>query len=567
MVEKKTNGELKSMKKMKSSISLVALFLLSLSSAALASGKGGFEQIRSEVKNYTSNLPFKMPEIGLPDIPDRAFNIESYGAVGDGKTLNTDAFRKTIEACSNAGGGTVIVPPGLWLTGPIELKSNVNFHVSRGALILFSKNHKDYPIIKSPTRGFVVASPLYGFNLHNIAITGTGVLDGSGVTWRPVKKYKVTASMWKEFLKSGGVVTDDGKLWWPSKEAADGAEYLRNLKATKSKNDLTAEDFLPARDFMRPILLLLSKCRNVLVDGITITNSPAFAMYPDRCEDVVIRGVKVNNEYWAQNSDGIDIASSKNVLVYKCTVTAGDDGICMKSSRDKSGNTALKNIVIADCVVYHAHGGFVIGSNTDGGMENISVRNCDYDGTDIGLRFKSARGRGGIVRNIYISNIYMKDIVNEAILFSTYYEERERNTKPQPVTDRTPIFKDFYIDSIYCSGARQAVLIAGLPEMPVQDVKISNAVISADKGFTSEFASGFTLRNVKIIPKQGDIYSLKDTRDLVIEKGFCPPNTDVFMSVEGKGTSGIKIIDTNLKSAKTPVKYDPDVNTNVVIQK
>ncbi len=543
------------------SVLLPAVFILGLSS--ISSG----QVTKGEVKKYTSNLPFRMSEIKLPEFPDKVFSIESYGAVGDGQMLNTEAFRKTIDACSNAGGGTVVVPPGLWLTGPIELKSNVNLHLKRGALVLFSRNHDDYPIIKSPTRGFVVASPVYGFSLNNVAITGTGLLDGSGITWRPVKKAKVTSSMWKELTKSGGVVTDDGKMWWPSEQAANGAQYLRELREKKNKKDFTAEDFLPARDFMRPILLLLSKCKNVLVDGVTLQNSPAFAMYPDRCEDVVIRNVKVNNEYWAQNGDGIDIASSKDVLVYNCTVTAGDDGICMKSSRDKSGNAALQNIVIADCVVYHAHGGFVIGSNTDGGMENISVKNCDYVGTDIGLRFKSGRGRGGIVRNIYISNIYMKDIVNEAILFDTYYEESQRDTGPQPVTEKTPVFKDFHIDSIFCNGARQAVRVAGLPEMPIENISISNCVISADRGFTSEFASGFNLRNVKIFPKTGDIYSLKDTRDFVLDKGFCPANTGVFMKVEGKETARIKILNTDLSPAKTPVEYGPDVEQGAVTQK
>ncbi len=553
--------------KFKSRSVLLAALLFTMTSRVLAFGTGGNGDLKAEVQKLTSNLPFRMPEIRLPEFPDRVFNIEGYGAIGDGQTMNTDAFRKTMEACSNAGGGTVLVPPGLWLTGPIELKSNVNFHVERGSLVLFSRNHDDYPIIKSPTRGFVVASPVYGFNLKNVAVTGTGLLDGSGITWRPVKKSKVTSSMWRELTESGGVVTDDGKIWWPSQQAADGAQYLRDLRAKKDKKDLTAEDFLPARDFMRPILLLFSKCKNVLVDGVTLENSPAFAMYPDRCEDVVIRRVKVNNEYWAQNGDGIDIASSKNVIVYKCTVTAGDDGICMKSSRDKTGNAALKNIVIADCVVYHAHGGFVMGSNTDGGMENISVSNCDYVGTDIGLRFKSARGRGGVVRNIYISNIYMKDIVNEAILFDTYYEESSRNVEAQPVTDRTPIFKDFYIDSIYCNGARQAVRVAGLPEMPIQDIRISNAVISAERGFTSEFASGFTLQNVKIIPKAGDVYSLKDTKGFVLDQGFCPANTGVFMKVEGKETAGVKITHTDLSPAKVPVNFGPGAEKDAVISK
>ncbi len=543
---------------------LLASIFFSANHDARAGVREGNAEIKGEIQKYTSNLPFKMPEISLPEFPDRQFNITDYGAVGNGHTMNTRAFRKAIDACSDAGGGTVIVPPGLWLTGPIELKSNVNFHVERGAIILFTPDHRDYPIIKSPTRGFVVASPVYGFDLENVAVTGTGLLDGSGAAWRPVKKEKVTASVWRKFVKSGGVVTDNGKIWWPTREAADGAQYLRDLKARKAKSEITAKDFLPARDYLRPILLMLSKCKRVLISGITLENSPLFAMYPDRCEDVVIRDVKVNNEYWAQNGDGIDIASSRNVLVYKCTVTAGDDGICMKSSRDLSGQAALKNIVIADCVVYHGHGGFVMGSNTDGGMENICVKDCDYVGTDIGLRFKSARGRGGLVKNIYIDNIYMRNIVNQAILFNTYYEEAERNTQTQPVTARTPIFKDFYITNIYCSGAREAVVVAGLPEMPIENVRISNAYISADRGFESDFASGFSLKNVKLVPKSGIVYALKNTEDFVIDKGFCPPGTGTFMTVNGEKTRGVRILDTDLAPAKVRVRYGPEVDKNSV---
>ncbi len=549
--------------------------ILNANLVALGQGTPGkISSDKDEVKKYTSDLPFEMPSIQPPEFPERSFNVKDFGAVGDGHTMNTAAFKKAIDACSEKGGGTVLVPPGLWLTGPIELKSNVNLHIERGAILLFSRNHDDYPIIKSPVRGFVVASPVYGFDLENIAVTGAGLLDGSGVTWRPVKKSKVTSSMWKEFVNSGGVVTDGGTIWWPSREAADGGKYMSDLRARKDKKDLTPDDFLPARDFMRPILLLFGSCKRVLIDGVTLEDSPMYALYPDHCEDVIVRNVKVNNEYWAQNSDAIDIASSKNVLVYKCTVTAGDDGICMKSSGGKSTEPALKNVVIADCVVYHAHGGFVIGSNTDGGMENISVRNCDYVGTDIGLRFKSARGRGGLVKNIYVDNIYMKNIVNEAILFDTYYEgfgpgEGTPNLSPvaQAVNERTPIFEDFHIDSVFCDGAKEAVRVAGLPEMPVMDVTIKNSFVTADEGLESYFASGITLQNVTIIPKTGAVYSIKDTKDFVIDSGYCPPNTDVFMTVKGKGTQGVKIVNTDLSPAKTPIDYGADVDKNAVIRK
>ena len=212
-------------------------------------------------------------------------------------------------------------------------------------------------------------------------------------------------------------------MWYPSEVAMNGDKNLVQFK--KDKKKLTAEDLLPLRDAMRPRLVSLLYCKRVLIDGVTFENSPSFAFNPNFCEDMVIRNVKVNNEYWAQNGDAIDIGSSKNVLLYKSTITAGDDGICMKASVVKNAiGAVLQNVVIADCVVYHAHGGFVTGSNTNGGMHNIYVRNCDFVGTDVGLRFKSARGKGGLVDNIFIKDIFMKDIVTQAILINTYYAYR-----------------------------------------------------------------------------------------------------------------------------------------------
>lgn len=206
--------------------------------------------LQIEVNSYLKNLPFEMPGIHLPVFPDRNFDIVEFGAVGDGHTLNTDAFKKAIEACSSAGGGKVIVPPGLWLTGPIELKSFVNLHLAAGALVVFTPDHSAYPILKAPRRGLLVASPIYGFDLENVAITGEGIFDGSGDTWRPVKKFKTTESQWKRLLKSSGVVDYAGKIWWPSKEAADGEQYLKNLKSTKKKKDITTDDYLPATVLM-----------------------------------------------------------------------------------------------------------------------------------------------------------------------------------------------------------------------------------------------------------------------------------------------------------------------------
>ncbi|MDP4272730.1 MAG: glycoside hydrolase family 28 protein, partial [Bacteroidota bacterium] len=416
----------------------------------------------NELTGYLSDLPFGMPAMTVPVFPERSVNIMDFGAVGDGQTLNTEAFANAIDHCASLGGGTVIVPPGLWLTGPVLFRSNINLHLEKGALVLFSCNHHDYPVMKNPVNGsFTVRPPISGYELENIAITGEGILDGSGDTWRPVKKSKTTEEQWKKLLASGGTV-DSNDIWWPTREAREGELYINDLKKKNNKN-LAEKDFEPARDFLRPYMLVFYKCKKVLLDGPTFQNSPKFVLYPTFCEDMVIRNIKVLNEWWAQNGDGIDINGGKNILVYNCMVNAGDDGICMKSSKSRNydSDPVLQNVVISGCTVYHAHGGFVIGSNIDGGIRNISVKNCDFISTDIGLRFKSSRGKGGLVENIFVNNIFMKDIANEAILFDTYYEIKNlaEQEKVVEVNETTPRFRKFYIRNIYCNGAEQAVKI------------------------------------------------------------------------------------------------------------
>jgi len=472
------------------------------------------------LETYIANAPFKMPVVTVPQFPDRTFTITDFGAIGNGKTLNTAAFASAIDACAKAGGGRVIVPAGTWLTGPIQFQSNIDLHVEKGAIVQFTSDRTQFPLIKpSPTskNNYMVMPPVYGYGLENVAITGEGIFDGAGEAWRPLKKSKADNGLWSKFLSSGGVLSKDGKIWWPSREALEGEDYIKTLK--KKGGELTEKDFLPARDFLRPKMIVFDNCKNVLYDGVTFRNSPMFVVNPQHCINLTIRNVHVFNEWWAQNGDGMDISACNGVVIYNTSVSAGDDGICMKSS-GKSEDAALQNMIIANCTVYRAHGGFVIGSNTDGGMQNIYVTHCNFIGTDIGIRVKSNAGRGGLVKNIYIDNIEMNNIVNEAILFDTYYEDvtagKEKGDVKTTVQDKVPEFTNFYIKNVNCQGAGAAIKITGLPQMPVHDIYFQDMRIVANTGFTSVDARDIYLKNVNIIaPKP--IYNTGNCKNIKIE--------------------------------------------------
>ena len=493
---------------MKKNLILVVAAIFSINS---------FAQIKRDIPYYTKMSPFPMPIVAVPKFADKQFSITDYGAVNDGKTLNTTAFAKAIDACTKAGGGKIIIPKGNWITGPIELKSNVDLHLDKDAVIFFTKDHTQYPMIKSGGGSSVVTqSPIYAYNAVNIAITGEGIIDGAGDTWRPVKKQKQTPAQWNALVASGGVLSADGKIWWPTKDAMNGEIYLQQIK---NKTDLN--EYLPARDFLRPYMVYLIHCDTILIQGVTIRNSPKFIFYPNHCNNLTLDSASFYNDWWAQNGDAIDISACKNVVIYNCNVNAGDDGICMKSSGSKGSETfELENILIAGCTVLRAHGGFVIGSNTDGGMRNIYVANCNFVGTDIGIRVKSNPGRGGLVKDIYINNIGMSSIKNEVILFSSYYEDvpagKTAADMKTTASDKIPQFQDFHISNIVCKGAETAISIIGLPEMPVSKIYFQNIDITADHGFESTEAADIDIRSIRLQTAK-PLYKLKNSKNIMVD--------------------------------------------------
>lgn len=464
------------------------------------------------------NLPFKMERVARPVIPDLRVSVKDFGGVGDGVTLNTEAFAKAMKHLSDKGGGHLDVPAGIWLTGPIEILSNCDLHVTPNAVIVFDPDRDLYPIIQTVFEGLDTRrceSPVHAEGARNISITGGGVLDGSGEAWRMVKKSKLTDGEWRKLVASGGIVSRDGRIWYPD-EGFEKATMFSDMNVPSA--DLTEEQWNEIKSFLRPNMVSLRNCENVLLEDCSFQNSPCWNVHPLMCKNLIVNRVNIRNPYYSQNGDAIDVDSCENVLITNSTFDAGDDGICIKSGKDADGRRRArpcKNLIVDNCTVFHGHGGFTVGSEMSGGVENIKVSNCRFLGTDVGLRFKSKRGRGGVVKNIYINDIYMKDILADAILFDLFYggksaveaaaeKDETVNVPAVPVDETTPEFRDIYISNVCCNGASRAMLFNGLPEMPVTNINVSDCTITADEGITLRNSQDITFKNVKCYPEKGD---------------------------------------------------------------
>jgi polygalacturonase len=382
-------------------------------------------------------------DIPLPQIPDKIFNITDYGAVGDGKTLNTAAIQKAVDAASAAGGGKVLVPAGNFLTGPFTLASSVNFHLAKNAVILISDDRATYPIVKARYVDSITAK-----DAHDLKISGEGTIDGQGESW------------WNAFRADAHMTH-------------------------------------------RPYLIKLTNCQRVEVEGVTLQNSPMFHLVPQGCTDVTIRGVTIHSPGNAPNTDGID-PSGWNFLITHCTIDTGDDNIAIKPNGDRQpGN---KNYLVTDCHFLRGHG-MSVGGGSAGGLDNLTVSNCTFVGTDSGIRIKTLRGNGGLLQNATYENLTM-DSVKNPIYIIDWYPERTApkdlaTEKPEPITDKTPFNKNIVIRNVTITNSPNAGTIRGLPEAPITDVLLSNVNISAETGMKIYFATGIKFVDSKITAQSG----------------------------------------------------------------
>jgi polygalacturonase len=396
-----------------------------------------------------------------PVIPARAFSVADYGAVADGRTPNTEAFRRAVAAVELAGGGTLDVPAGNYFTGPITLCSGLNLHLDAGARLLFSQNFDDYRLQGNTYRPLVGAK-----NCHDLVISGAGTFDGQGDPWWVIE---------------------------------------RRVKAEARAKGL------PDAEMGRPRMIVLESCQRVRLEGVTLANSPMYHFVPFRCEDVTVDGITISAPSNSPNTDGIDPSVTRHVLITHCRIDTGDDCIAVKAGAHGSG--PVEDVLVTDCTFLHGHG-CSIGSDTDSGVRNMTVQRCTFDGTEAGVRLKSRRGRGGLVENITYCDLTMKN-VGQAIVISSYYYGLPKpgmHDEAHPVDKDTPIWRHIVIRNVTATaGTKDAGLIIGLPEMPARDILLENVSIGARDGLRIAYADGVTLRNVKIVPEVGPALLIEDT--------------------------------------------------------
>lgn len=495
-----------------------------------------------------------------------AVSVHQFGAAGDGRANETAALQAAIDACARAGGGTVVVPAGNYVTGSLTLRSNITLYLDAGATLLGSEDPADYPVIRGRWEGreqLTYAPLIGGSGLTNIALVGRGTIDGRGAVW------------WG---------------WFRDKSLAHP----------------------------RPRLVSFADCTNLLIDGITLTNSPSWTINPVRCRNVTIHNVTVNNPDDSPNTDGINPDSCRDVRISDCSISVGDDCITLKSgmeAEDPALRAPCENITITNCTMARGHGGVVIGSEMSGDVRNVAITNCVFVGTDRGIRLKSRRGRGGVVEDVRVSNIVMRDVLCP-LTMNLYYvcgaegDPVVSDKGARPVNDGTPRFRRIRLSNITVRDARlAAAFLYGLAEMPLEEIALSDVAISmapeAEAGLAEmaegidemrragifvRNARGLRLHNVTVsgqlgpgldladaaeveisaasiqAPESGvPAMLLRDARDVFIHGCRASAGTSVFLQVEGRASAGIVLAGNDLSRAAQPALATAEARPEAVM--
>jgi polygalacturonase len=513
----------------------------------------------SKLKNWAGLIGCFIFLISFSAQAQKYFNVTDYGAKNDSSAIATKSIEKAISAAVKKGGGTIYFGPGKYLTGPIHLKSNITILIDAGAELHFSDNFDDYlPMVPSRWEGTTVNnfSPLfYAYKAENITITGRGLINGHG------------------------------KKWWAASENFDNVKPQKYMDIFHANNkNVIAPDLKGwvEKGFLRPPFIQPMFCKNVLIQGIKIINSPFWTINPEFCENLTVQGVTIENPP-SPNTDGINAESCKYVHISDCHISVGDDCITLKSGKDRDGRkmaAPAENYTITNCTMLSGHGGVVIGSEMSGGVKKIVISNCVFDGTDRGIRIKTARGRGGVVEDIRVSNIIMKNIKEEAIILNMDYAK----STVEPVSERTPAFRNIHFSNITGININTAGKITGIEEMPVDQITFNDIQMDANQGFSILYAKNIEFHQVTINTKIGSslkaenvdhleingfktnsplsnapVIQLLNTKNVFIHNSWPLAGSPFFVKLSGAATSGITIKNNNFVSLKTPVQQGEEV--------
>lgn len=433
--------------------------------------------------------------------PGPVFNVLNYGAHNDGSSISTGAFRAAIAAAQKAGGGTVYVPAGKYVSGPIEMVSNLTLYVAAGATIKFPA--MKLPFTPGRQQGIETLTPvplIGGHDLQNVAVEGRGVLESSNADWMNLHPRIMPTA------------TDPG--------SANGPHWEHLLQALEAHQPVSQAEYRAVAAELRPSFIRFMNCKNVLVEGLRVIGSPMWTVHLLYTENAEVENMVIET-YPGVHTDGIVIDSSRFVRLSNDYIDTGDDGIVIKSGKDADGlrvNRPSQDITITNCTVHHAHGAVTIGSETSGSVRNLVASNITAVDTVNGIRIKSRRGRGGVVEDVRFDNWTMRN-VGTAIVVTNYYlmEGETRTGGPEPVSGRTPRFRNIGISNITIDGAKQLIEIDGLPEMPIEALHIQNVMGSGTKALTANYTDDLELHNVQLESTAGPSFTIQRAANLELD--------------------------------------------------
>jgi polygalacturonase len=428
------------------------------------------------------------------------FNVLDYGAHKDGSARSTEAFRAAIQAAKTAGGGTVFVPAGTYLMGPVEMVSNLTLYIDAGATLKFPAQR--LPYTKGRQQGIECLTPvplIGGHDLENVTIAGRGVLMSDNADWMKMMPRREASG------------DDPG--------SANGPNWEKLLHDLEVKTPRPEEEYERVAPELRPSFIRFMNSKNVLLEGLRIIGSPMWTIHLLYTDNAMVHDVVIET-YPGVHTDGIAIDSSRNVRISDSYIDTGDDGIVIKSGKDADGrrvNRPTENVSITNVTVAHAHGAVTIGSEIAGGVRNLVASNITCNETQIGVRIKSRRGRGGYVEDVRFDNWTMKNVGTGIEVTSYYRMEGEKETAEEPVSVRTPIFRNIAISHMTINGAKTPINVEGLPEMPILGLRLTDVIASGKVGMTAAYTDALELHNVQVNPEKGPAFHVHDSKELELD--------------------------------------------------